>query len=368
MASPELHAKDDSPLRLPVWGVDSIFGISETSSSDGFSTSFGSELGSTGTETESEDGGGGEDDDDFIAELARQMADYMLQDEDESFEDDNGVQVPPEYSPKFMQPCGCGYEGKWCNCNASSVCYYDNKELLESDSVTANQTALMFNDSTRPMEVSRKFFQNSIPFVLASLCNPQTPLMAFPVFPQVYRLKNQPSVIKQGHNSASRGRRAKAGESTQQRKTLTESQLEHKDAPPPQKQKYGSKKGHRRGGGKANPIKTGSGMQAIFLGRSGHRNDSHSGGTGVFLPRGTNQHPTEPKKKSVRVLQALQLHFNHMDASSSRSNICTPNHLDHDSKTRDLLSEGLRQATDIQLQPTNEMNTHEMQLPQEWTY
>lgn len=103
MASPELHAKDDSPLRLPVWGVDSIFGISETSSSDGFSTSFGSELGSTGTETESEDGGGGEDDDDFIAELARQMADYMLQDEDESFEDDNGVQVPPEYSPKFMQ-------------------------------------------------------------------------------------------------------------------------------------------------------------------------------------------------------------------------------------------------------------------------
>nr|GMD64406.1 6-methylsalicylic acid synthase [Ipomoea batatas] len=333
MASPELHAKDDSPLRLPVWGVDSIFGISETSSSDGFSTSFGSELGSTGTETESEDGGGGEDDDDFIAELARQMADYMLQDEDESFEDDNGVQIPPEYSPKFMQPCGCGYEGKWCNCNASSVCYYDNKELLESDSVTANQTALMFNDSTRPM-----------------------------------KLKNQPSVIKQGHNSASRGRRAKAGESTQQRKTLTESQLEHKDAPPPQKQKYGSKKGHRRGGGKANPIKTGSGMQAIFLGRSGHRNDSHSGGTGVFLPRGTNQHPTEPKEKSVRVLQALQLHFNHMDASSSRSNICTPNHLDHDSKTRDLLSEGLRQATDIQLQPTNEMNTHEMQLPQEWTY
>nr|GMD73439.1 6-methylsalicylic acid synthase [Ipomoea batatas] len=263
MASPELHAKDDSPLRLPVWGVDSIFGISETSSSDGFSTSFGSELGSTGTETESEDGGGGEDDDDFIAELARQMADYMLQDEDESFEDDNGVQIPPEYSPKFMQPCGCGYEGKWCNCNASSVCYYDNKELLESDSVTANQTALMFNDSTRPM-----------------------------------KLKNQPSVIKQGHNSASRGRRAKAGESTQQRKTLTESQLEHKDAPPPQKQKYGSKKGHRRGGGKANPIKTGSGMQAIFLGRSGHRNDSHSGGTGVFLPRGTNQHPTEPKEKS----------------------------------------------------------------------
>ncbi|XP_031111024.1 uncharacterized protein LOC116015146 [Ipomoea triloba] len=344
MASPELHAKDDSPLRLPVWGVDSIFGISETSSSDGFSTSFGSELGSTGTETESEDGGGGEDYDDFIAELARQMADYMLQDEDESFEDDNGVQVPPEYFPKFMQPCGCGYEGKWCNCNASSVCYYDNKELLESDSVTANQTAFMFNDSTRPIEV--------------------------------YRLKNQPSVIKQGHNSASRGRRAKAGELTQQRKTLTESQLEHKDAPPPQKQKYGSKKGHRRGGGKANPIKTGSGMQAIFLGRSGHRNDSHSGGTGVFLPRGTNQHPTEPKKKSgcstvlipVRVLQALQLHFNHMDASSSRSNICTPNHLDHDSKTRDLLSEGLRQATDIQLQPTNEMNTHEMQLPQEWTY
>ncbi|XP_019168075.1 PREDICTED: uncharacterized protein LOC109163810 isoform X2 [Ipomoea nil] len=347
MASPELHAKDDSPLRLPVWGVDSIFG-SETSSSDGFSTSFGSELGSTGTETESEDGGGGEDDDDFIAELARQMADYMLQDdEDETFEDDNGgVEVPPEYSPKFMQPCGCGYEGKWCNCNASSVCYYDNKELLESDSVTANQSAFMFNDSARPIEV--------------------------------YRLKNQPSVIKQGH--ASRGRRAKAGESTQQRKTLTKSQLEHKDAPPPPP--YGSKKGHRRGGGrgggKANPIKTGSGMQAIFLGRSGHRSDSHSGGTGVFLPRGTNQHPTEPKKKSgcstvlipVRVLQALQIHFNHMDASSSsHSNICTPNHLDRDSKkTRDLLSQGLRQATDIQLPQTSEMNTHEMQLPQEWTY
>lgn len=68
------------------WGNDSIFGtygLSEHSSSSGLSSPFGSELGSTETdETESEE------DEDFIVQLTRQMADYMLKDDEEEEEED----------------------------------------------------------------------------------------------------------------------------------------------------------------------------------------------------------------------------------------------------------------------------------------
>ncbi|GFP82490.1 hypothetical protein PHJA_000392000 [Phtheirospermum japonicum] len=109
---------------------------------------------------------------------------------------------------------------------------------------------------------------------------------------QVYELKNQPPVSKEGHFC--RGRRVKGTESTQQ-KQLKKTQ-----------QDYYRPRQYRG--------RNGSGMQAVFLGGSGPRNGPP--GTGVFLPRPTSD-PTDLKKKSgcsivlmpTRVLQALELHF-----------------------------------------------------------
>ncbi|CAH9109281.1 unnamed protein product [Cuscuta epithymum] len=334
MATIELHVKDDAPLRHPVWGVDSIFGSgaqSETSS-DGFSTSCGSELGFTITETESDvtGGGGEEEEEDFIAELTRQMADYMLRDDD----DGGGGEKPilPQEKPS----------------NGSSICYYDNRGLFESGS--AVQPSFMLNDSIRPIEV--------------------------------YKLQNQPSVVEQGIQIASRGRRSKKAGSTRRRKARTESQPDPKD----RAQQPSSKKSPRMGGEKVNPVENGSGMQAILIGGSGLRNKSHTVGTGVFLPRVINQHPTETVKKSgcstalvpVRVLQALQLHFNQTEAAVSQSNACipsTPSPIPYRNPVFDgrkkgfILSQGERRKTgDTHLLPTKEMSSHEDQLPQEWIY
>lgn len=68
------------------WGNASIFGTygwsEQHSSSSGLSSPLGSELGSTETD-ETESG----EDEDFIAQLTRQMADYMLNDDEEEEED-----------------------------------------------------------------------------------------------------------------------------------------------------------------------------------------------------------------------------------------------------------------------------------------
>lgn len=92
-SSSDLHGKEPPLLPPPIWVADSLFG-SENSSS-GLSTPFGS-VGSTRTETESDDDEG----EDFLAELTRQMAGYMLQDED----DDLNILVEDhEHSPKFKE-------------------------------------------------------------------------------------------------------------------------------------------------------------------------------------------------------------------------------------------------------------------------
>lgn len=61
--------------------ISNAFGSSGSSSFSGLSSAFGSELSSTETESEEEDQEEG--DDEFIAELTRKMADYMLEEDDE---------------------------------------------------------------------------------------------------------------------------------------------------------------------------------------------------------------------------------------------------------------------------------------------
>lgn len=68
-------------------GSDSAFiGSWGSSSSSSFLTpSFGSELDSTDADPDD----GGDDDDDFIAQLSRQMADYMLEEKDDNRSEEN---------------------------------------------------------------------------------------------------------------------------------------------------------------------------------------------------------------------------------------------------------------------------------------
>ncbi|KAA8549330.1 hypothetical protein F0562_001014 [Nyssa sinensis] len=113
------------------------------------------------------------------------------------------------------------------------------------------------------------------------------------------------------------------------------------------------------------PLQAGSGMRAIFLG--GSRSRSGSSGTGVFLPRGTGN-PQEPRKKKgyatvlipAKVEQALQLHFNSMNALSP-SDACHPFTAQPVARSDNMHSEQRRHSESA-------VDHHEIGLPQEWTY
>ncbi|PHU16130.1 hypothetical protein BC332_17335 [Capsicum chinense] len=344
------------------WGNDSIFGTygwsEQHSSSSGLSSPLGSELGSTETD-ETESG----EDEDFIAQLTRQMADYMLNDDEEEEEDvsvdendvadDNRVMNSTPNTVQAVSPNGLA--GNWSNYNSMEICYYNQESLGTyvkpgGDSSVNHQ---MKNSST----------------VFYSCDDLKRPI-------QVYHLKDQPTTAKQ---KKSRGKRVK-GTNTESVQKLKNEKNNMQSSTFTNKKTLG---GHGHGGDKSYHLhhhpaqSSGVGMRAIFLG-GGSGSINGPSGTGVFLPRtinNPNPTTTEPKKKSgsstvlipARVLQALQQHFNHMDALS-QSNTCvvSSSHLPkHENETEDLVSkENLVRSED----QTSVVNDQEVQLPQEWTY
>lgn len=277
--------------------ISNEFGSSSSSSWSGWSSPIESELGSTETETESEEDG-------FIAELTRQMADYMLDDDDE---------VAPSSLPKTTKNPNVGFE-------ANQASSYD-----------------------------------------------QTPAI------HLYKLGKQPSINDNGYEC--RGSRVKTNELTQQ---LHDKKQQHI----PIMQKRGAIADDVSAGrvgpssattwrpSRQQPIgsDSGSGMRAVFLG--GPRLKNGSSGTGVFLPRGTID-PPEARKKSgcstvlipARVMQALQLHFEDMNArsKSNGSGGFTSYPLQHDVVMAPSSSEPSRTGDPA-------VNHHETILPKEWTY
>lgn len=152
------------------------------------------------------------------------------------------------------------------------------------------------------------------------------------------------------------GRRVKGGELTQQTKT---------------EQSYGRYRGGREWrGGAGRKGRSGSGMQAVFLGGSGSRNGSPAG-TGVFLPRATKD-SVELKKKTglstvlipTRVLEALELHFQrHSDSAATAG---SPQHA---SPTDERMASKGRGSAHRKIEMEEAIKVDEMQiLPQEWTY
>ncbi|XP_044476462.1 uncharacterized protein LOC123204002 [Mangifera indica] len=105
-----------------------------------------------------------------------------------------------------------------------------------------------------------------------------------------------------------------------------------------------------------------SGMRAVFLGEPGSK--TGSGGTGVFLPKGIGN-PSESRKKSgcstvlipARVVQALKQHFDKVGLpSASKFNEKFP--LQHDSM----------HVTGNERNSLHSQQHQDMDLPQEWTY
>lgn len=278
--------------------ISNEFGSSSSSSWSGWSSPIESELGSTETETESEE------EDGFIAELTRQMADYMLDDDDE---------VAPSSLPKTTKNPDVGFE-------ANQASSYD-----------------------------------------------QTPAI------HLYKLEKQPSINDNGYKC--RGSRVKTNELTHQ---LHDKKQQH--IPIMQKRgaiandvsagRFGPSLATTWRPSRQQPIgsDSGSGMRAVFLG--GPRLKNGSSGTGVFLPRGIID-PPEARKKSgcstvlipARVMQALQLHFEDMNArsKSNGSGGFTSYPLQHDVIMEPSSSEPSRTGD-----PAG--NHHETILPKEWTY
>ncbi|KAI3772287.1 hypothetical protein L6452_03469 [Arctium lappa] len=272
-----------------------------SSSSSFLTASFGSELDSNDADLDD-----GDEDDQFIAQLTRQMADYMLEENDDSNPPSKTSDVQKR---NFQEP----------NCNQK-------------------QTRRSYADTVKKSIVG---FQSDQSFTVDKQTEPQI---------QLYQVENQPRVGVQS-GGGGWGRRGKMSESTQQ-------------------QMKGHQMHNNRGlmnGGKAaysGGVVHGSssGMRAIFLGGSGSR--SVTSGTGVFLPRSSTDATDQSRKKPgcstalvpTRVLQALEQHFNNME-SRSPSNTLAQTHLAPQVK-----------KDEKQAQESISVDHQKSKLPHEWIY
>ncbi|THG13698.1 uncharacterized protein LOC114273994 isoform X1 [Camellia sinensis] len=278
------------------------------SSSSGLSSPFGSDLCSTETESSDDDNNS-----DFIAELTRQMADYMLEEDDERLgsKDQHGERI--HSTPKLNKPTSIP---AFCDDQTRPVHLY---KLENQPSIASWGRRVKRTELTHQLEQKQ----------------------------QVHHQKP--------HHMQSRGRRtdAEGGSGGGFGSPAA-------TAAPPLQQR-------RR------QVGSGSGMRAVFLGGPGSR--SGSSGTGVFLPRGTGNplDVTVSKKKSgcstvlipARVMLALQLHFKEMKTQrrGSQSNTCVGFNsppVQHDVERLE--------RSDLHSEQKGVANHQEIGLPHEWTY
>ncbi|KAL6967603.1 hypothetical protein U1Q18_033413 [Sarracenia purpurea var. burkii] len=314
---------------------------SSVSSSSGWCSPFGSEPGSTETESD-------EEDDDFIAELTRQMADYMLEEDDG---DDSG-NAATNFSSQNLK-----------NSSRSPGSPQFKFSGSGSDSGSTH------HGERSPITLSRSTSFPAIAFQAFS--DNQTRPVHF------YKLENQPAAAKHRVPVRWGGRRANRTELTHQPEQNL--QFEHHargsfrrddsvgtnglGSPSAAVQQSQRRRKQHVGSGPG----SGSGMRAVFLGGPGSR--SGSCGTGVFLPRGTDK-PAEVHKKSgcstilipARVIHALQYHFEDMNTRSQSNTRVASKNRPPPPPEEDIA------AAEIQSRSEPAGNHREMDLPQEWTY
>ncbi|XP_022965001.1 uncharacterized protein LOC111464944 [Cucurbita moschata] len=325
------HGNKQNPFEGDNWS--SYYGRSDSFLS--FSSKVESEI-----ESDKDDGGsGGGDDDDYTAELSRRMAQYMLQDDDNS----SIESFQPEIQHKPWGLSSSPISTLWSPLGSSAGSSYGSPEGPSKEP----------SPPSTPVVVERGGLD-----------------ISHNVFSKLEKMKKFSTNDKSIQTSPQHGGTRSSSSKNQKRRQNQQQQqfMKQKSSAATQaKQAQGST------------------SQA----NSGAKPGGGSSGTGVFLPRHVNynrpapcpQPPQPPKKKGcstvlipVRVLQALQLHYDRMDnetrekitgftalreaAASAR----TKSHTDKKSHLEATATAAAEAAT------TAATSQIDVDLPQEWTY
>ncbi|KAL5580902.1 hypothetical protein UlMin_013344 [Ulmus minor] len=290
--------------------------------------------------------------DDYIADLTRRMAQYMLQDDDKQFNSE-------EITNKSLDLDGWSHSSTpW---SPFSSKYGSSEGSSQEPTPPASPVIQKEHDDVRKLK-----FNFSPP---ASNPNSEFPSNQDLTLHQIraiqfYKLKQEQILRQQGSISGNKNNR----------------HLESKES-----NLQFPKKGKAYGGGGTRPSGLsssnrwvnnqqqlqGSGMRAVFLGGSGSANGSS--GTGVFLPcviGDTSQSRSKKRGCSpvlipAKVMQALKVHFDRFGQLSPQNASNFP--LQHDSYNAGrsgIYSQKKRQSRAV----VPAMNGNEVGLPQDWTY
>ncbi|KAK4854706.1 hypothetical protein QYF36_000346 [Acer negundo] len=314
----------------------SCFGSSDSGSVLG--SPVESELGSTETESDPEE----EEQDDYFAELSRQMAHYMLQD-DEKHEKSWGLTRSPQSTLRSSSPFG------------------SNRESPKGPSREPSPPPTMFEELEK-MKINNLFcnHQNNEFQSKQALIDDQIRAIQF------FKLK-QEQAMKQLDNK-------KQFKQHQQNKSKAFGDGSNHNVQKANRPPSSTTSISYQSQTQTHQQQLGSGMRAVFRGGS---TSSRVGscGTGVFLPRGISYSPDQTRKKPgratvvipARVVQALKQHFDKVGGGvpSGFNGRRSTFPLQHDA---DVAGERKNSFYKQQQQQSQSMNKQEIGLPQEWTY
>ncbi|XP_007016271.2 PREDICTED: uncharacterized protein LOC18590595 [Theobroma cacao] len=317
-----------------------VFGSTDSGSE--FSSPIGSELSSSSTESS-------EEEDDYMGELTRQMAQYMLQDEDKH-EKSWGLAGSPE-STLWSQ--------LWSNLDSPAGPSREPSPPLTP--MGGNFEKMKINEETARYNQGERFISTSTS-IQVSRSNPYARFQSKRTLIddqlraiQFHRLKQEQAMKQMEQKPRVKHYQSKGRVfSDNGQKAATNSNNPWYTRQQQQQQQTNQQ--------------AGSDMRAVFLNASGSRNGSC--GTGVFLPRGIGT-PCESRKKQgcatvlipARVLQALKLHFEKTGVPS-RFDSGFP--LEHDASVSGRNSMYSQQKRQSRTVPA--LNHQDVGLPQEWTY
>ncbi|KAK0606175.1 hypothetical protein LWI29_034863 [Acer saccharum] len=316
----------------------SCFGTSDSGSV--LSSPVESEVGSTETESDPEE----EEQDDYLAELSRQMAHYMLQD-DEKHEKSWGLTRSPQSTLRSSSPFGSNHESPKGPSREPSPppTMIEELEKMKINNLFCNHQNIEFQSKQ-------------------ALIDDQIRAIQFFKLKQEQAMKqlDNKKQFKQHHQNKSKAFGDGSNNNVQKtnRPPSSTTSISYQSQAQTHQQQPGP----------------GPGMRAVLLGGSASSR-AGSCGTGVFLPRGIGYSPDQSRKKPgcatvlipARVVQALKQHFDKVGVGGFPSgfNGRSTFPLQHDANVAGERKNSLYKQ---QQQQSQSMNKQEIGLPQEWTY